>query len=838
MAGGPLRVLLVEDDPLDAALVQEMLRDEAQVEIECFDRVTAALDVLQRKGADVVLLDLGLPDSNGLETVRHVVAAAPEVPVIVHTGRAEESAGIEAVHGGAEDYLVKGRSDGPSLMRSLRHAIERHESKARMTHLVRVLRAVRNVDQLIVHEKDAGRLIERACEMLVETRGYVGAWAALDDGSGRPARWAEAGWGDAFGGFARALESGRWPQCRAAAAVAGLPTLVPSAVCAGCPLLSRGGNRPCAVTTLRHIKQEHGMLGIAFTDPLAFDESEMDLLRELAGDLAFALHGLATEQKVLHKEMQVRARDSQLRGIIENLQDAYFRADSTGRFTVVSPSAARIYGYSSTEEMLGKPAAEIYAVAQERESIFEEMRRSGRLSDRVALGRKKDGSAFWVSLNAQYCRDEEGRIVGAEAFVRDISARMRAETEVRLRDAAIAASSTGITISDLAGTIRYVNAAFARMHGLEPKDLIGAPIASLWREPPSDLVPKVIQEGSWNGGRETLRKDGASLSVQATLNIVRDSRGEPLAIVGAFLDISERKRAEERLRREIADRERMEVELRHLQKLEAVGRLAAGIAHEINTPTQFVGDGLQFLREAFDAIARLLPEYRAALEGPSALATSAQRDAIRALEEELELEYLKGEIPLSLSRCLDGVSRIANIVRSMKEFARSDQRDQCPAEIDRAIQATLVIARNEYKYVAVVETDLAELPAVVCHISDLGQVFLNLVVNAAHAIADVVKDSGAKGTIRIATRREGEHVRIDISDTGTGISLAAQSHIFEPFFTTKPIGKGTGQGLALARSIVVDRHGGSLTFESEPGKGTTFTIRLPVGGKANVSPSE
>jgi two-component system NtrC family sensor kinase len=188
-------------------------------------------------------------------------------------------------------------------------------------------------------------------------------------------------------------------------------------------------------------------------------------------------------------------------------------------------------------------------------------------------------------------------------------------------------------------------------------------------------------------------------------------------------------------------------------------------------------------------------------------------------------------VPDSLVRCLDGMSRIGTIVRSMKEFAHTDEREQGPADINRAIDATLVIARNEYKYVADVKTDLGELPPVVCHLGDLNQVFLNLVVNAAHAISDVVKVTGTKGAVHVSSRSEGEWVRIDIADSGTGIPETLRERIFEPFFTTKPVGKGTGQGLAIARTIVVDRHGGSLTFESTTGKGTTFTIRLPIAGK-------
>jgi two-component system, NtrC family, sensor kinase len=173
---------------------------------------------------------------------------------------------------------------------------------------------------------------------------------------------------------------------------------------------------------------------------------------------------------------------------------------------------------------------------------------------------------------------------------------------------------------------------------------------------------------------------------------------------------------------------------------------------------------------------------------------------------------------------------VARIVRAMKEFAHVDRSsEKTAADLNRALESTLVVARNELKYVAEVETEFGEIPPVVCNLGDLNQVFLNLLVNAAHAIRDVVEDTGNKGTIRVRTWQEGDQVVVGISDTGAGIPEEIREKIFEPFFTTKEVGKGTGQGLTLARSVVVERHGGSLTFESEVGKGSTFFVRLPMG---------
>jgi signal transduction histidine kinase len=201
---------------------------------------------------------------------------------------------------------------------------------------------------------------------------------------------------------------------------------------------------------------------------------------------------------------------------------------------------------------------------------------------------------------------------------------------------------------------------------------------------------------------------------------------------------------------------------------------------------------------------------------------------VRRVEEESDCAYLLEEIPKALGQTLEGVTRVATIVRAMKDFAHPESKEMAAADLNRALHSTLTVARNELKYVADVETDFGDLPLVLCNIGDLNQVFLNLLVNAAHAIGETMKGSGQKGKIRVRTASEGSTVLVTISDTGCGIPEVNRTKIFDPFFTTKEVGRGTGQGLAIARSVVVDRHKGTLTFESEVGRGTTFYIRLPL----------
>jgi two-component system, NtrC family, sensor kinase len=281
------------------------------------------------------------------------------------------------------------------------------------------------------------------------------------------------------------------------------------------------------------------------------------------------------------------------------------------------------------------------------------------------------------------------------------------------------------------------------------------------------------------------------------------------------------------LAEQIRERERVETELRLSQKLEAVGQLAAGIAHEINTPIQYVADNLQFLEDGVISLSALVATILATAAEARDEATGPLVDQLDALAAAAEFDYVRREIPESLDSVHHGVERIAKIVRAMKELAHPGPREATAIDVCHALRNALAVTAATYRYVADAETDLAAVPPVVCFGSDLNQVFLNLIVNAAHAMED---RAGGRGRLGVRTSVDGDHVVIAISDTGAGIPDADRERIFDAFFTTKEVGRGTGQGLAISRSIVVDRHGGTLTFESTVGVGTTFYVRIPIAG--------
>ncbi|MEO7650488.1 MAG: ATP-binding protein [Bryobacteraceae bacterium] len=321
-----------------------------------------------------------------------------------------------------------------------------------------------------------------------------------------------------------------------------------------------------------------------------------------------------------------------------------------------------------------------------------------------------------------------------------------------------------------------------------------------------------------------VRQNGKEIFLKLTVSPICDDRGVTYVFMGE----------------DISDRLALEHDLVQAQKLESIGHLAAGIAHEINTPTQFVGDNIRFLADSFSDLAAVLAWHRVLLL--SAKAGTCTPDLIEACEAEarrVDLDYLTEEVPKAIAQSSEGVTRIATIVRAMKEFAHPGNDEKACVDLNKAIESTVTVARNEWKYIADLTTDLApDLPLVPCLLGQFNQVILNMIVNATHAIADVVKSTGAKGTISIATRSVDGWAEVRITDSGTGIPEEIRRKIFDPFFTTKEVGKGTGQGLAIAHSVIVDKHHGTISLESEVGRGSTFIVRVPLDLQATTAVAE
>jgi PAS domain S-box-containing protein len=402
---------------------------------------------------------------------------------------------------------------------------------------------------------------------------------------------------------------------------------------------------------------------------------------------------------------------------------------------------------------------------------------------------------------------------------RDVTEKKMNEDTLRQLSAAVEQNSSSIIITNPSGLITYVNRKFSENSGYSFEEAVGQNprILNSGFSPPEmykELWATIRNGGEWRGEFRNKKKNGEIFWESATVTPIVDEKGEIVHFLAVKVDITERRQ--------------LESELRQAQKLEGIGQLAAGIAHEINTPTQFVTDNLTFLQESWETVFKLIESYREAIRDHLQPTSPFLAEAIAEGEQQGDLDFITEEIPRAIAQGLDGARRVANIVRAMKDFSHPDSDDKTETDLNKGIASTITVARNEWKYVADVTTTFDDtLPPVVCYPGEVNQVILNLIVNAAHAIKEKVKD-GDKGNITVVTRKRDQAVEIAISDTGMGIPEAIQSRIYEPFFTTKEVGKGTGQGLSFAHSVVVKKHQGKIWFETEPGRGTTFFIQLPI----------
>ncbi len=421
----------------------------------------------------------------------------------------------------------------------------------------------------------------------------------------------------------------------------------------------------------------------------------------------------------------------------------------------------------------------------------------------------------------------DGEVLGVIGIGRDITRHRITENALRLAKVEIeqliaSLSSILIVIRPNLQILRW-NPTAVEVFGKTPEEVIGRPLNEIglqwdWEKVAQalvvcrrDLVPVNPEPVKFR------RLDGSEGLLGLNVSLLRPDRDSVTGFILLSADITERKILENRLAQS--------------QKLESIGQLAAGIAHEINTPIQYVGDNTQFLLNSFDTLVSVMGQFKELLASAKTGHIDPQQvEALNLAIEASDLDFLCQEIPLAIQQSMEGINRVTDIVRAMKEFSHPVVREKQLVDINRALTSTLAVTRNEWKYRTDVETDLAaDLPKVLCLPGEINQAFLNVLINAAQAIQMALEaGTRSRGLIRIKTIQEGDWVEIRISDNGDGIPEEIQPHVFEPFFTTKEVGKGTGQGLAIAYDIVACKHGGTLTFETTTGVGTTFIIRLPI----------
>jgi len=415
----------------------------------------------------------------------------------------------------------------------------------------------------------------------------------------------------------------------------------------------------------------------------------------------------------------------------------------------------------------------------------------------------------------------------------DITERMAWETRAKRNEHLFKATTENaldlIAIVAADGHTVYASPSYAKTLGQGAPAVAGSKLLDLVFDPDRPCFLEHCRIGLGAGisplfEYRVQHQDGRLLHLEAWAVAVDNPGGERDSILLISRDVSAKKEAER-------ERATMETQLRHAQKMEAIGQLAAGIAHEINTPCQYLNDNLRFLDDAFASFhqvtAGLLPVLEAATGGRIPDLEGVRRDLA-----DQDIAYLSEEVPRAIRQSLEGLARISTIVQAMKVFGHPGGEGVTAVNLNETLRNTVVVAQGEWKYVAEVESALdPDLPEVSSAPGEMNQVFLNLVVNAAHAIAERIGAApGEKGRISLSSRAQGPWVEIKVGDTGAGIPEAIRDRVFLPFFTTKPVGKGTGQGLSIVHSVIT-RSGGTIDFESEVGRGTCFTVRPPaIGG--------
>ena len=590
-------------------------------------------------------------------------------------------------------------------------------------------------------------------------------------------------------------------------------------------LLARGGLVLVSITLLALLVQAFCVFRRAMRQMTKLSDKESALAKE------------AEEARALANRMAITLRKTEAE--VQNLalvamgtDNVVMIIDREHQIEWVNKSFTRVTGYH-LEEARGRTPESLLAgdgessmAAEGMQAIYE----SEGSESEIAIC-SKSGQKRWLMVDCLPADDAPGVVHNYILIATDVTElkRLARQNELILKTVA-----EGICGVDRQGRISFVNPAATKMLGWDAAELVGKSHHETLRPSRCDHTPNplatcpfcaALKQGRRYRAKNGVfwRKDGTSFPVEYISTPVEE-QGDGIGAVVSFRDISE----ENVLQRQ----------LMQAQKLESIGQLAAGIAHEINTPIQFVGDNTRFLQDSFGDLSRALAKCQVLLEAvQNDCVTEALVAEAAAAAEAADLEYLAGEIPVALEQSLEGIDRVANIVRAMKEFSHPAVGTKVASDLSRAIQSTITIARNEWKYVADVVTDFDEsLPLVPCFPGELNQAILNILVNAAHAIGETLGEmANEKGTITVITRRDGDWAEIRVHDTGPGIPESCRAKIFDPFFTTKEVGKGTGQGLAVAHSVIVEQHQGTITFETEIGRGTTFVIRLPLGPETTAS---
>lgn len=699
----------------------------------------------------------------------------------------------------------------PVRVVSFREVTERNEAKAKIEHLTQVLRAISNVNKLIVQEKDPERLIQRACDLLIETRGYYGAWIAV--GVSTPTAIAHAGHTEEdFQDFRSQLLAGNWPYCRAGALNAGECYSVerPFEICGGCPLAPHYASSYPVVTALRCQEEVSGLLGVSFPETIVLDDEEISLLLETAGDIAFALHAIETERKRRQTEDELRSTSAALRERVKELNCLYSVSGVVSlpgdSFAAALRRAVALIpaGFQYPEHVCARITCQnIEAVSE----AFERTKWS--LRSQIIVAGEPIGLVEVYYRQALPERDEGPFLEEERSMLDDIARQLgvlvqRWNTGEALLsfERAVESSTDAIGMSNPDGRHYYQNPAFDELFG----DVGETPPDTIYvdKKQGHDVFEVLKRGEAWSGEVEMYGRQREKRQIELRAYPLKDQAGDILGLVGVHTDVTERRE--------------LKVQLAQSDRLSSMGMLAAGVAHEINNPLAYILYNLQSLNEDLPKLLQDVREIQARLAEYDA-SSQVLSDAAESMNPEMLDDILD-----RFKDALSGTQRIRDIARGLGTFSKVEKDQLVPVDLRHVIEVAVNMAYNEIKYRARLVKDYGKTPAVFASEGRLSQVFLNLIINASHAIDEGnVEDN----EIRVRTWSETDTVFAEVRDTGSGIPPENLGKLFEPFFTTKKIGVGSGLGLAISKNIV-EGYGGTIDVKSEVGKGTSFTISIPV----------
>ena len=551
-----------------------------------------------------------------------------------------------------------------------------------------------------------------------------------------------------------------------------------------------------------------------------------------------------TERKRM--EEALRESEERFRTLFESATDFIFILDVEGRIVKVNQATLKVTGYAE-DEVIGKWMGDFFS--PDSRGVFADRFSSllERSSTRYEGGLLcKDGRVLETDCSASVMYNEEGKVIGFVNFLRDITEQKKVEQALREAEeryrTVVENSPSGIFVLQ-DGVLEFVNDQFAKIYGCSKGHLLGRPFKELLhpqeRASFDEIVQKILDSNRVIRRLELrgVKPEGETIILGMTL--LPFDYGDQRALLGHVADITKRRQIEKELResnrklqKALDDLKRMQSRLIQQEKMASISQLAAGVAHEMNNPLGFVLSNFETLREYVEDFAKLLMTYHDTFQNLKVgqVLKEDQLKRLEDLERELDLNFILEDLGHLFQETEEGLKRLKEIIQNLRQFSRVDQvGEYSEYNINDGIRSALVITKNEYKYHAEVETDLGDIPDIYCHPGQINEVFMNIIGNAAQAIKSQNRED--KGKIFIKTYSDENYVYCVISDDGPGIPKDIQSKIFDPFFTTKEVGKGTGLGLSISYDIVVNKHKGEIFVESEVGKGTTFTIKLPIRAK-------